>query len=99
MLFCVLCRDKPRALALRKVTRDAHLAWIETLGERVRGAGPMLDDAGAPVGSILFIEAESRAHLDALIADDPYARAGLFAQVDATAFSWTVQPKPVEPSS
>ena len=43
MLFAAMCHDKPDHLAVRTANRDAHLAWLKGLGERVRIAGPFLD--------------------------------------------------------
>lgn len=94
MLFVVICRDRTDALELRRQTRPAHLAWIGTLGDAVRGAGPMLDAQGNPRGSILFFEMRDRATLDAVLVRDPYAKAGLFASVEVSAFSWSVPPAP-----
>ncbi len=92
MLFVVICRDRADGLDLRQQTRPAHLAWIGSLGGAVRGAGPMLDAQGRPAGSILFFEMRDRAALDALLAQDPYAKAGLFESVEVSAFSWSVAP-------
>jgi uncharacterized protein YciI len=89
MLYALICTDKPGALALRQATRGAHLAWIATLGDRVKVAGPCLDDAERdPVGSLIVIEAASRAEIEALAAADPYAIAGLFERVEIRPWRW-----------
>ena len=50
--------DKSGALELRKATRPAHLAWLESHSPRVKIGGPMLAEDGAtPVGSMLVVEA------------------------------------------
>lgn len=83
--FILLCRDKPGAASLRQDTRPDHLAYIQAAGEKVLLAGPMLDKEdgpdSAPVGSMLIIEATDQAGAEAFAKADPYAQAGLFADV------------------
>jgi hypothetical protein len=84
-MFVLICRDKPGHLEVRKANRDAHLAYLAETGI-VRLAGPLLDDAGGMVGSMLAIEAADRAAAEAFAAADPYAKAGLFASVEIIAW-------------
>lgn len=84
-LFMMLCRDKPGHLGLRQDTRAAHLAYISQTGVVVQ-AGPLLDSDGTMCGSLLILDVPD---LDAARAwgdGDPYARAGLFAQVEVSAW-------------
>ncbi len=68
-------------------TRPAHLAYCEQeLGSRLVYAGPMLDGAGDPIGSVMIVEAADAAEAAALFAKDPYALAGLFGQTSLTGF-------------
>lgn len=91
MLFVALCHDKPDSLAVRLATRDAHVAWLKSLGERVRIAGPFLDETGEIMqGSVVVIEAEDLASAEATFAADPYAAAGLFADVEIRPWRWVV---------
>lgn len=84
-MYVLICRDKLGALEVRKANRDAHLAYLAETGI-VRLAGPLLDDAGGMVGSMLAIEAADRAAAEAFAAADPYAKAGLFASVEIMAW-------------
>jgi len=53
------------------------------IGTRLIACGPLLSDDGAQwIGSALTIELPSRAHVEAMLADDPYARAGLYERVE-----------------
>jgi uncharacterized protein YciI len=90
-LFAVQGFDRPGAGALRQATRADHLAYLETLpAGAVRVGGPMLGEDGAPVGSLLIYEAPDRATLDAWVAADPYATAGLFERVLVWPWRWVV---------
>lgn len=80
MLFAVTCLDKPDSLALRLANRDAHLAFAKD--QPLIIGGPLLSDDGQTmVGSLLVVDAPDRTALDAILAADPYAKAGLFASV------------------
>ena len=82
MLFIASCVDKPQNLETRLANRPAHLAYLEGLGAKVRIGGAMLaDDLKTPIGSVLIFETESKAEVEEILADDPYARAGLFESV------------------
>lgn len=86
MFFAFHCLDKPNAGELRRVTREAHLAHLATVTDRVLVAGPLLDDAGTPVGSLLVVDFADRAAAEAFARADPYATAGLFETV--TVLAW-----------
>jgi hypothetical protein len=83
MLFIATCTDKPDSMALRLETRPAHLAYLGALGARVRAGGALLTpDQTSVLGSLLILEAADEAEAAAMLADDPYAKAQLFASVD-----------------
>lgn len=81
MLIALIARDKPDHLETRLENRAAHLAYIETTGV-VAQAGPLLDQEGLMVGSLIILEVEDMAAGEAWAADDPYAKAGLFEAVE-----------------
>ncbi len=83
MLFVATCTDKPDSMAKRLETRPAHLAYLASLGARVKLGGALLTaDQKAAVGSLIVFEAADEAEVAALLANDPYAKAQLFADVD-----------------
>jgi hypothetical protein len=83
MLFVATCTDKPDSMAKRLENRPAHLAYLASLGARVKLGGALLTpDQKAVVGSLIVFEAADEAEVAALLADDPYAKAQLFADVD-----------------
>jgi uncharacterized protein YciI len=83
MLFIAVCADKPDSLQLRLENRPAHLAYLTGLGAKVRAGGAMLTpDRQGVLGSLIIFEAESEMEVAAMLADDPYSKAGLFVSVD-----------------
>jgi uncharacterized protein YciI len=85
MLFALICRDKPGALDIRKANREAHLAYAREQGCVTHG-GPMLDEAGDMIGSLVTIDVADRAAAEAFAANDPYGKAGLFESVEIVGF-------------
>lgn len=95
MLFVLYCRDGERSVEIRQTTRPAHLEWAGSKN-CIRMAGPMLDDSGKDsIGSLFVIEAESLDAARAFNAEDPYTRAGLWANVAVHPFRWLL-PEAVE---
>lgn len=91
MLYVLICEDKKDSLDVRLANRDKHLAFIGELGDRISLAGPMLtDDGEGMVGSVLMIEADSKADIQAIADSDPYALAGLFEKVSIRPFKQVI---------
>jgi uncharacterized protein len=88
MLFALLCTDKPDNIALRLKLRPEHVIFLEGLGKTLKFAGPFLDDAGNPTGSLVVIEAGTRDEALAMAARDPFAIGGLFAATEVKAWRW-----------
>jgi uncharacterized protein YciI len=80
MLVSLFAHDKPGALEIRKANRDAHLAYIKETGV-VAQAGPLLDDDEQMCGSLVILDVADMDAANAWAANDPYAKAGLFAAV------------------
>ncbi len=83
MLFAVICKDKPDSLELRLANRPDHVDFLKGLGSSLKLAGPFTSEDGEGMdGSLLIVEAESQAAAEAMVANDPYAGAGLFASTE-----------------
>lgn len=80
MLIALIARDKPGALDTRKANRAAHLAYIEETGV-VAQAGPLIV-SGEMAGSLVILDMADMDAAEAWAANDPYAKAGLFASVE-----------------
>jgi uncharacterized protein YciI len=79
--FAIVARDAPGTAPLRASTRPRHLDYLRAAGAALVLAGPLLDEDGAAVGSLLIVRVDDLAAAQAFAAADPYAQAGLFAEV------------------
>jgi uncharacterized protein YciI len=89
-LYAMNCRDKPNSLQVRMGAREAHLAYMNSLGDKVKLGGPFLD-GDQMVGSLIIVEADSLEDAQVISANDPYRLAGLFETVEITAFRVTLK--------
>lgn len=90
-LFCLHCLDNDTDGAERRAdTRPAHLEWAGNLGTVVRMAGPLISEEGRMVGSVFLIEADDLAAAQAIHAEDPYTKAGVFGRVDIHETRWAI---------
>jgi uncharacterized protein YciI len=91
MLFAVICKDKADALPSRLANRPDHLAYLESLGDRLRCAGALLaSEGGDPLGSLVIVEAETLAEAQAIADGDPFSKAGVFESVEVK--PWRLAP-------
>ena len=81
MLIALIARDKPGALQTRLDNRDAHIAYLKSTGV-VSQAGPLLDDDGGMIGSLVILDVEDMQAAKDWAENDPYAKAGLFSGVE-----------------
>lgn len=87
MFFVATCIDKPDHLQTRLDARPQHLAYLNGLGGRLKIAGALLgSDNQTPIGSMLIFDVADEKAALAIVADDPFAKAGLFASVDVKAW-------------
>lgn len=82
MPFVVRCIDRPEAGSLRQRTRAIHLEYMIRHRDLVRYGGPLQDEGGRTIGSLVVLDLPDRAAVDAFLTSEPYARAGLFGEVE-----------------
>lgn len=85
-VYAIHCIDKPLQHELRAAHADAHRRYVAALGARVVIAGRLLDDDGAPIGTMMAVQFADRRAAMEFAANDPLARAGLYASVAVTAW-------------
>ncbi len=86
--------DRPGRERDRRALRPAHRAYLREAPPECRcvGGGPLLnDDGGEMIGTLLILEAETRAAAEAFLAKDPYAQADLFARHTLSRWDWTLR--------
>ena len=86
MQFVIIGRNgsDPEVPATRERVRPAHLDGLKKLceGGHVISAGPILTEEGAPNGSFLIFDFPTRADLDAYLANEPYATAHVWKDIE-----------------
>jgi len=91
MLFVFICTDKPDVLPIRKEKRPEHLAYLKSLGEALKFAGPFTQEDGETMnGSLIVVEAPSLQAAREIAGGDPFAKAGLFASVEIRPWLWSI---------
>ena len=83
--FAVIAWDIEDSAPLRAAHRDDHFAHIATIIDRVAVAGPLKDDAGAIIGSLVVLNVDDAPEAEAVLHSDPYFKAGIWAR-------WTIHP-------
>lgn len=94
MLYAILCEDVPDSLALRRLSRPAHLTRLEELQREGRlllaGPNPAIDceDPGEAgfTGSLIVAEFPNLEAAEDWAAVDPYRVAGVYARVTVKPF-------------
>jgi uncharacterized protein YciI len=78
--YALIGRDGPRGLELRKLHRADHLGRLQELeaAGRIRHAGPLYDEGGQAIGSLVVFEAEDLERAREIVARDPYVAQGVF---------------------
>lgn len=82
MPFVVQYLDRADTGELRAKFREAHIAYRKSLGRGMLLAGPLLSGDGAPIGSLVILEAESLAAAQQIAHADPYVAAGVFREIN-----------------
>ncbi|WP_439578609.1 YciI family protein [Elioraea sp.] len=73
------------APARRAAARERHLTVIAAMAGdgRLALGVPLMEEDGRIVGSLMVLSGETQAGLDAYLAEEPFAREGVWARIDA----------------
>lgn len=74
-LFHFIGLDRKGALATRMAVRPEHLAYAN---DYVVLGGPILDEHGDPMGSVMIVKADNIEAAKSKLDHDPYTKADLF---------------------
>ena len=83
--YAVISHDAPDAERLRAEHLQAHLAYAETVIDRIAVGGPLRDD-DRYFGSLIVLEVDSEAEARAILEADPYHQAGVWAETEIRPF-------------
>lgn len=87
MFYAVIARDKPDGLDQRKALRDAHFAYLNSLGQKVVFAGALFGEDDKMDGSLMVVEADSLEEAKTLAGGDPFVVQSLYASYEVR--RWT----------
>jgi uncharacterized protein YciI len=91
MKFAVHCLDHKDALQRRLENYEAHKAHLAGGDVRTVISGPLLaPDGETMIGSLFVFEATTLSDVEAFNANDPFARAGVWAEVRIHPFNLRV---------
>lgn len=94
--YLVLCTYGSDALSLRDAAMDEHLSYLRDNRDRLRFAGPLLDnDTRTASGSLAIVDG-SRADAEDYIAREAFCRAGMFDSIEIVRFESAVGLRQVE---
>lgn len=82
MQFIITAHDGENMLEKRMAVRPRHLEGMAKLGKHIVCAGGLLDDAGKMAGSVLIVDFEDRAALDAYLQNEPYVTEQVWVRID-----------------
>ena len=91
MYFALFCIDNENSLEIRKNTRSDHLDYLNSLGNKLKLAGPLLDEDKNPNGSLIVIEVDNQDEAAEIAKNDPYAKVNLFKSVDIRQWNWLIK--------
>ena len=88
VLFAIFCIDKPGMAEKRKAVTAAHVEYLGTKPIELVMSGPLTSDDGERViGSLLVVEADSRAEVEEFQRKDPLVQAELWETAEVRAFN------------
>jgi len=89
MYFAIYVFDRPGQLNKRIASREIHRQRLSQMEQenRLLLAGPLCQENGEPIGSLVVAEFESLEAAKAWVAEDVYALEGVYGQADIHPFN------------
>src|SRR5690606_19119707 len=91
--FVITAFDAEHTHELRAKYREEHRARLRAstgAPVKVLTAGPLLNRADEPIGSLIIVEAESHTDVERFVAADPYVVNGVYGSHEIHSFKWTM---------
>jgi len=87
MAHICFCKDHPDSAELRRTNTPEHLAYVESILHRILIAGPLLENGLEDSSASCFIyDTDDREEALQLLHNDPYYKAGVYADVHCQHF-------------
>jgi uncharacterized protein YciI len=87
MATICFCKDHPGSAELRRTSAQEHLAYIESILHRILIAGPLGENGSDDFDASCFIyDTDDRDEALQLLHNDPYYKAGIYADVHCQFF-------------
>ena len=88
--FALMSTDVANSGPIRAANKDLHKIHLDSASgsPAVLYSGPLLDAAGAEIGSLIILRAETRDQVEEFANNDPYTRAGLHAERKISEWLW-----------
>lgn len=86
MLYTLVLKDNPSAAEARDRHRDGHLAHFKANKSKIALSGPLKDDDGNAIGSLIIYEASGADEALSFIKADPFYDADVWNDVTIGAF-------------
>lgn len=82
MPYFIQTFDKEDVSALRAEHREQHLIYLDETKDVLLACGAKIsEETGQPVGGVYLVDVEDRSEAEAYIASDPFAKVGLFREI------------------
>jgi hypothetical protein len=94
--FLILGHGKPGMTAVHDELRDEYRRYLSAGGfdDRLIACGPLLSDDGSGwAGTAILAELPGRTSAEAILADSPYARAGLYDHIEVHSWQFGGRPQ------
>jgi uncharacterized protein YciI len=94
--FLILGHGRPGMTAAHDQLRDEHRRYLTAggFGDRLIAYGPLLSDDGSEwAGTAMLAELPGRASAEAILADSPYSRAGLYDGIEVHRWQFGGRPQ------
>lgn len=83
MPYLIIAKDHPGKEAERESIREAHRRHLASAGKKLLASGALLSEDGkAIIGGASLLDSEDEEEARRFEADDPYAKAGIRAEVN-----------------
>lgn len=91
--FAITAWDAEHTHELRAKHRDEHRERLRAstgAPVKVLTAGPLLNHADEPIGSLIIVEADSHTDVERFVAADPFVINRIYARTEIFGFKWTL---------